>query len=251
MQRSRLPGKLIEFEGLDGSGQTTQAKLLTLWLNQRAGIDAHYTKEPTSGPIGSILKRALGPATNTSAQPPLTQNPATLALLFAADRLDHIEREILPLLQRGTHVISDRYTLSSLAYQSVELDPKWVRSINRYAHAPDLTIFLDVPLQTCLERIRNRHPQPELYENAATLRRVERRYRQIIRTLKRQGLRIETVKGTPPAPQVHRAVIEIAKAFFRKALLQRREDRDRIAAILRTAPLSAAEIATYLQTGNG
>ncbi len=277
MHRTRHPGKLIAFEGLDGSGQTTQAKLLTRWLQQKAGLDAHYTKEPTGGPIGSILKRALADAKHTNAEEiygkegdakdantkdskdthPTTApapNPATLALLFAADRLDHLEREILPLLKRGTHVITDRYTLSSLAYQSVELDPKWVRSINRYALPPDLTIFLDVPLETCLERIRertrNRTPQPELYENAATLQQVERRYRQMIRTLKQEGLRIETVDGTLPPHEVHANVVKTAKAFFRKALTRQREPRERIAPLVENRPFSAAEVETHLHTEN-
>lgn len=251
MQQLPLPGKLITFEGLDGSGQTTQAKLLTLWLTQKAGLETRYTKEPTSGPIGSILKRALAQPKRSKPEADLALNPATLALLFAADRLDHLEREILPLLQEGTHVVSDRYTLSSLAYQAVELDPKWIRSINRHALKPDLTIFLRVPLETCLERIRNRHPEPELYENATTLQRVERRYRQIIRTLKRQRYRIATVDGTPPPDQVHRAVVEITKEFFQNLQARHPREKSRIAALLRTPPLSPAEVATHRQSGMG
>ncbi|GBD32286.1 MAG: thymidylate kinase [Gemmatimonadales bacterium] len=249
MQHAGPPGKLIAFEGLDGSGQTTQAKLLTLWLDQRAGMKAHYTKEPTSGPIGTIIKRALLQPDHTKTAPELSYNPATLALLFAADRLDHLEREILPLLRRGTCVISDRYTISSLAYQSLELDPKWVRSINRYALSPDLTIFLNVPLKTCLDRIRNRHPQPELYENPATLQRVEHRYRQIIRALQRQRYRIEIVDGTPPPAEVHRAVVEATKKFFRKRRARPREDEDQIAALLKTPPLNPEEIRVHLAAG--
>jgi dTMP kinase len=250
MRQNRLPGKLIAFEGLDGSGQTTQGKLLTLWLRQKAGFDAHYTKEPTSGPIGSILKRTLAQPKDTTSAGALGQNPATLALLFAADRLDHIEREILPLLQHGTHVISDRYALSSLAYQSLTLDPKWIRSINRHALRPDLTIFLDVPLETCLERIQNRHPEPELYEHAAALEQVAQRYRETIRTLERQRYRIATLDGTPPVAEVHRAVVQTTKEFLQKVLHRYAEDPNRIATLLRTPPLSSEEIAAQQEMGN-
>lgn len=207
----------MALEGLDGSGQTTQAKLLTYWLETRAGLPARYTKEPSGGPIGEVLKQALAPC---SPESPNVRpvSPPTMALLFAADRLDHLQHEILPLLRQGTFVVTDRYILSSLAYQSLELESRWVELINRYASPPALTLFLDVPSRICWERVRNRHPRPELFESAAILRRVERRYRQAIVKLKRRGQRIEIIDGTSSIREVHRQVVEKAKAFLARAL---------------------------------
>lgn len=244
MRTDPLLGKLIAFEGLDGSGQTTQAKLLTHWLDAKAGVPARYTKEPSGGPIGLLLKRALAPR---SPEGPEIRaiSPATIALLFASDRLDHLENEVLPLLRQGILVVTDRYILSSLAYQSLELDSRWVALINRYAPPPALTLFLDVPIRVCLERIRNRHPQPELFESAAILRRVERRYRQAISRLKRRGQRIETVDGTGSIGEVHREVVEKAKAFLARSL-RGKLTGGKLRYLLDAPPLEEAELTVAL-----
>src|SRR5207247_6819046 len=123
MTGNRYPGKLIVFEGLDGSGQTTQAQLLVKWFFEKRGQVAHYTKEPTDSPIGAIVKLALShrlvtPA-DRSEQTPL--DSITMSLLFAADRIDHLNNDVIPKLKDGIQVIADRYYLSSLAYQSLEV----------------------------------------------------------------------------------------------------------------------------------
>src|SRR5712692_10005996 len=104
-------GKLIVFEGLDGSGQTTQAQLLTKWFLEKRNQLAYYTKEPTDGPIGALLKLALNNrlvcARGSKKPGPLDE--VTMALFFAADRSDHLNSEIVPKLEDGIHVITDRY----------------------------------------------------------------------------------------------------------------------------------------------
>src|SRR4051812_35922446 len=104
-------GRLIALEGVDGAGTTTQAQRLAVLLGARA----HVTREPSGGPLGQLLRQLLSGAH-------ADLDPAAVALLFAADRLDHLSREVEPALARGQHVITDRYLLSSLAYQTVDGD---------------------------------------------------------------------------------------------------------------------------------
>ncbi len=164
-------GLLIAVEGIDGSGKTTQAKRLVRWLRER-GVSAQYTREPTDGQIGRILK-AMALRRRV--------NPYLEALLFAADRLQHLERTIEPLLSKGYVVVSDRYLHSSLAYQAATTgDPEWVRELNKHARRPDLALLLDVKPQIGLRRIRrkrrSRFEQVELLEKIREnyLRMVER-----------------------------------------------------------------------------
>src|SRR5690242_1367991 len=106
----------IVLEGIDGSGTTTQAARLAQTLQAR-GARVHATREPSTGPVGRLLRQALT-GTLVADERPVQLDFCTLALLFAADRMDHVRREIEPALARGEVVISDRYDLSSLIYQS-------------------------------------------------------------------------------------------------------------------------------------
>ena len=140
-------------EGVDGAGTTTHSKLLTQGLKQR-GISAHGTREPSDGPIGVMLRQVLtGRLVVRSQEGPRSPSWSTMALLFAADRLDHIEAEVVPHLAAGTVVISDRYDYSSVAYQSstaategnADDAVQWVKTLNHHARRPDLTLVLDIP----------------------------------------------------------------------------------------------------------
>src|SRR5262245_55399277 len=126
----------IVFEGLDGAGTTTQAHRLVDSLNA-LGHESHFTREPSDGPIGTQIRQALAGRLGLPGGQRLT--PDTLALLFAADRVDHLASEIVPLCERGVTVVCDRFMLSSVAYQGQELDPAFVRQINARALPPDLT----------------------------------------------------------------------------------------------------------------
>lgn len=163
----------VVLEGLDGAGTTTQSHRLVAAL-QALGAPAHFTREPSDGPIGTLIRQALGGRLVRPGGARLT--PDSLALLFAADRVDHLASELEPLLARGVTVVCDRYTLSSVAYQGQELDPQFVREINARAVAPDLTLFLRVSPEVALERRRGRHLGDELYEALETQRRVARAY---------------------------------------------------------------------------
>jgi dTMP kinase len=158
-------GVFICVEGLDGCGKTTQAKLLVRRL--RRSCDAVYTAEPSSGKIGRFIKRhCLHGDKRVSG--------VVEALLFAADRFDHVQNTVLPALKRGRVVVSDRYVYSSLAYQGatgLELD--WIERINEHAVRPDLAIFIDVKPETVVQRLK---PRKSVMENLETQRKVREVY---------------------------------------------------------------------------
>ncbi|MBI2845635.1 MAG: dTMP kinase [Chloroflexi bacterium] len=178
-------GKFITLEGLDGSGLTTQAGLLYDWV--RGKIPFQVTKEPTPGAVGSLIRRAL--------QGEVALDEETIALLFAADRLDHLTQEIEPWLKQGINVLCDRYRLSSYAYQSVDLPGEWVRTINSRARRPDLTIVLQVSPAVCVERMSRSRPGVERYETEARLSKVWANYEKIIPTLQADGEKIHILDG--------------------------------------------------------
>jgi len=143
-------GCFIVFEGIDGSGKSEQYGRLTERLKK--DYDVLATAEPTKGmPIGNLIRQVLYGNEETSEE--------SLALLFAADRVDHTEKKIKPALEDGKVVISDRYVYSSLAYQSrgmnKELDLDWVKTINRYTLEPDVVIFLDITPEEGQKRLAN------------------------------------------------------------------------------------------------
>jgi dTMP kinase len=167
-------GKFIVIEGTDGSGSTTQTALLVQHLRDH-GKKVLSTKEPTAGPAGALIRMALdrrlvgaNRSSHDGGANPGTQSEfdaRALALLFAADRVDHSYGQIQPALERGWWVVCDRYVLSSLAYQGPECGMEWVLEINRFALAPDLTVFLDVPVETTQQRMQKSRIAAERYES--------------------------------------------------------------------------------------
>jgi dTMP kinase len=129
-----------------------------------------------------------------------------MALLYAADRLDHIRADILPRIENGTHVVCDRYRLSSYAYQGLTTGQEWVLELNSRSIAPDLTLFIDVPPEVSQERIRTRGGHIELYETDERLRPIYGNYLRLIEEAKQAGERIVVVDGSP-SPEVVAAAI--------------------------------------------
>jgi len=162
----------IAIEGLDGSGGTTQVRLLGTWL-AASGRDVHLTAEPSRGPVGRFIRQAL-------ADPDEHVSDAILPYLFAADRRDHLDREILPALERGEHVVSDRYTHSSLAYQSLVLGLAPVAELNARFRAPDLAILLDLDPETCLQRVLARGETRDRFEALDRLRAIHDAYEAVL-----------------------------------------------------------------------
>jgi len=165
-------GKLIALEGIDGSGTTTQAKLLFRALKER-GHKVLLTSEPSRGPAGRLVRDYLqGRYRLADAR----LGASVLALLFAADRLEHLGRELNPWLATGGIVLTDRYLFSSLAYQSLACDPDWVETINRHAPLPDLTLLLDLPATVAFQRVNQRGVERDLFEKLELQKRIRRNY---------------------------------------------------------------------------
>jgi dTMP kinase len=155
-------GVFICIEGLDGCGKTTQAKLLVKKLQK--SYKAVYTAEPSRGKIGVFIREnCLYGEKRVSSE--------VEALLFAADRVDHIENEIRPALNDGKLVVSDRYVYSSLAYQGATgLSIDWIEAINANALRPDLAIFLDVAPKTVMQRLKEKKSVMETLETQQKVR---------------------------------------------------------------------------------
>lgn len=166
-------GRFVVLEGIDGSGTTTQAHALVGAI-EAAGGQAIYTREPSDGPVGAYIRTIL------RGEQPHTPGESTLAALFAADRLDHWDREIAPALSSGCDVICDRYVLSSMAYQGVMTgDEAWVTALNRQAAPADLTLLLDLPPREAAHRRAARGEAEERYEPDATQQAVAAAYRRL------------------------------------------------------------------------
>ena len=186
--------KFIVVEGIDGAGTTTQGQDLAVYLQQK-GRPTIFTKEPSRGPVGATIQLALagritGRVLNgTDGNPPVSDDdPAmstrldsrTMALLFAADRFDHLKAEIKPNLEKGHTVICDRYLMSTLAYQGLRLERDWLLSINRFALTPDLTIFLDTDVVSARTRFRSTRWSSDIYEGIAEQKQVREKYHDLI-----------------------------------------------------------------------
>jgi dTMP kinase len=192
-------GVFICVEGLDASGKTTQSKLLVKSLKKK-GFDVIYTTEPSKGRIGRLIRRHVL----------LGENRLSVileALLFSADRIDHLEREVMPALKEKKIVVSDRYLYSSLAYQGATgLDLKWIEEINKWTVKPDLTIYLDIPPEAVLQRLKRKKSVMETLHNQQRVRDI------YLKLVKAHNLRI--VDGNKPRRKVAIEILEVVKTFL-------------------------------------
>jgi dTMP kinase len=154
----------IVFEGIDGCGKSTHARLLTEWLKKRRH-EVLLTAEPTEGRIGRFIREVLSGRE--------VVDPKTLALLFTADRYEHLQNVVEPALRGGKLVVSERYYHSTIAYQNAQgVDWNWLFDLNRHARKPDLTILLDVKPKKGVSRTRTN----EIFEEVEFLQRVRDNY---------------------------------------------------------------------------
>ena len=154
----------IVLEGIDGCGKSTQAKRLAARLREN-GRQVVLTSEPTKGKIGLFIREILSGKEKVDAK--------TLALLFTADRCEHLGCVVIPAISDGKVVVSERYYHSTIAYQSAQdVDSKWLLDLNRFALKPDLTLFLDVKPACAMERKEGR----EIFEEKEFLEKVYSEY---------------------------------------------------------------------------
>ena len=171
----------IAFEGIDGSGKSTQVKLLTDSL-KRTGHKVYSTCEPTDSPIGSIIRNIFNHK--------IEADHRVIAGLFVADRLDHLLHKtngIFRKLEEGYTVITDRYYFSSYAYHGVHMSLDWVIEANSLSAdllRPDLNIYIDIPPDISMKRITNGRSSTELYETKENLKNVRDKYLEAFEQLK-------------------------------------------------------------------
>ena len=192
-------------EGLDGAGTTTQVRRLVEHLNAR-GQRAHATREPSDGPVGKLIREMLTGGHAIAGQ---ALSQSTFGLLFAADRLDHLQREVDPKLLAGTWVVSDRWYHSSLAYQGTGADRDWIAMLNGRARRPDVTVFLKVRPEVAAERRMKAGRTQELFEDLQMQRDVDAGYRATIDELTAQGEKIITIDGEQSEDDVF---VEVVRA---------------------------------------
>jgi len=193
-------GVFICIEGLDASGKTTHAHRLVRNL-RRKGFDALYTTEPSRGEIGRFIRTFI--LQRKRRVPSVVE-----ALLFAVDRVDHVEKEIKPMLENGKIVVSDRYVYSTLAYQGAAgLDIKWIEEINRLALSPDLAIYIDVPPEVVVKRIRRKK---SVMERLETQRRVREVYMKFV-----ENGKLVPVDGNRRKDEVAKDILTVVLDFLK------------------------------------
>jgi dTMP kinase len=194
-------GAFICIEGIDASGKTTQARRLVKNLRLK-GFDAVYTTEPSTGEVGKLIRRYV---LDRKKRVPV----AVEALLFAADRVDHVEKEIKPSLQRGKVVVCDRYLYSTLAYQGAAgLELNWIEQINRFALIPDFALVLDVPPEIVNKRLKRKKSVMETLPN-------QQRVHEVYMRMVKEG-RLNLVDGTKSKEEVAKKILTLVLSFLEK-----------------------------------
>ena len=187
---------LVALEGIDGAGTTTQAERLVTVLAAR-GIACHRTAEPSTGPVGQVIRRVL--------RRELSLDETALALLFAADRLDHLAREVDPMLAAGKLVLTDRYLLSSLAYQSLATPLAFVRQMNSHARRPDVSLLLRLPAEVAAHRRELRGGPTEHFDDLPQQEKIAAAY-DAVAALPDVGA-VETIDATATPDEVTEAIM--------------------------------------------
>jgi len=189
------------FEGLDGSGTTTQIGILRdFFLQNQPSMPPFYiTFEPTNGSIGKLLRSLLKGEEALKAE--------TMAMLFAADRNEHVfgGGGIAERCKRGEFVVCDRYAPSSLVYQGITCGEELPERLNKSFPAPELLIFLDIEPEIAIERIASR-AQKEIYETLAFQKQARTLYKTLLPEFASQGVRVEIIDASLPPDEVARQV---------------------------------------------
>jgi dTMP kinase len=205
-------GVFIVIEGVDGAGKGTQIDRLRDALTRR-GRSVHVTAEPSTLPIGLLLRRYL-----RRELPDSVPGPAGMALLFAADRMQHLGHEVLAHLASGDVVICDRYYASSIVYQAA-MDPaagpelmRWIAEINAHARRPDRTVVLDLDPELAAARRATRGTPGELFEQLEMQRRIRDNYRALARLRPEDDMQF--VDASRSVDEVHEGVLACVESVL-------------------------------------
>ena len=198
----------IVFEGIDGSGKTMQTEKLYFNITRNMKQEVHYTKEPTVGPIGVFIREHfLSGKTKISEE--------ALMYLFTADRIEHLytgENSLMKMLEKS-HVICDRYMLSSLAYNTFAYQNE---SVNQMAFGqthriPDITFFMDVPVDIAVDRIKHRKGPKEIFDNVEKLQEIYERYQYIIKEYSNHNIKV--IDGTREPDEIANEIFNLVSNF--------------------------------------
>jgi len=191
----------IVFEGIDGSGTTTQMAYLASVFSQRK-TPFFFTAEPTERPEGKLIRRIL--------KGELDADPGTVAHLFASDRYQHLYGKdgILEHLERGEIVICDRYVLSSLAYQGISCGNDLPHYLNARFPPPGLTVFFRIEASKAMQRVQKRQ-ELEIFEKLPFQQAVEAAYEAEIASAMQSGWKIEILNAADSLENVSRQLVEI------------------------------------------
>lgn len=203
MKKNNYDGMLIVFEGLDGSGSSTQVDLLVKNLKS-LGYPAFGTKEPTNNIVGGLIRGQLTGDWKAGME--------CLQLLFAADRAHHLDREIKPALKQGKIIVSDRYYFSTVAFGSLELDRDWLIRLNEKFIYPDLTFLIKVSPKECLRRMKLSRNELELFEQEKKLKKVWAAYSWLAKNNKN----VFMIEGEKSISQISLEVFEITKKILKR-----------------------------------
>jgi dTMP kinase len=194
-------GFFICIEGLDGSGKTTHTHRLVRNLQKR-GFDSVYTTEPSEGEIGRFIRASV--LQGRQRVPRVVEG-----VLFAADRVEHLEKDVKPALREGKIVVSDRCVYSSLAYQGAAgLNLEWIEEINRFALPPELALYIDVPPEVVVKRIRRKK---SVMERLETQRRVKQVYMKFVDKGK-----LISINGDRKKSEVEQNIMNITLDYLEK-----------------------------------
>ncbi|GAB6102538.1 dTMP kinase [Thermococcus atlanticus] len=197
----------IVMEGIDGAGKSTQARLLAEWFKKK-GKDVMLTKEPTDTAFGKLIRRLVLTGGREGIIDGARISHEAEALLFAADRAEHVHKLIKPALKAGKIVISDRYFYSSLAYQWARgLDLEWLIDLNKFAIRPDLVILLDLPAKESMKRINGRSIKTEFDKIAELQKKVRENYLRLAEMFPEMKI----VNALAPLEDIHNDIVALVE----------------------------------------
>mgnify|MGYP004595349117 CR=1 FL=1 len=197
-----MKGRFIVFEGLDGSGKTTQMRLAAERL-RALGYDCVTEFEPTDGEIGCLIRRAL--------KGEIEMGTRAIAQLFAADRSDHVRR-MKAEVDSGKIVLCDRYIYSNVAYQGKYIDKDEIlmyNSVNISSLLPDTVFFVDVSAKECINRISANRASSDIYEKLDILKSVRENYMYCFACDFNKGVNVVTVDGERPASEIADEIVSV------------------------------------------